>query len=176
MPPPITNDLRVLAIDPGNTESAFCFLYGDRRIGEFGKVSNEALRNTVNNAIGFPTTVVAIEMIASYGMPVGKEVFETCIQIGRLVDIVERSGVPLVLVPRLQVKLNICKSTKANDSTIRTALIDLFGPPGTKKSPGKTYGFSKDCWAALALAETVRSGDYTPYRLEENSASPSPSV
>jgi hypothetical protein len=173
MPSPLPNDLRVLAIDPGNTESAFCQLYGDRRIGDFGKVSNATLRGRVELTERFPTAVVAIEMIASYGMPVGKEVFETCIQIGRLFQL---SPLPVVFVPRLQVKLNICKSTRANDSTIRTALIDLFGPPGTKKAPGKTYGFSKDCWAALALAETVRSGDFTPYSLEENSASPSQSV
>ena len=40
---------------------------------------------------------------------------------------------------------------KAKDSNIRQALIDRFGPVGTKKNPGWFYGVSKDVWAAIAV-------------------------
>jgi hypothetical protein len=57
------------------------------------------------------------------------------------------------------VKLHLCKSTKANDASIRQALIDRYGPGkeraiGTKKAPGPLYGVKADVWAALALAVT----------------------
>jgi hypothetical protein len=110
-----------------------------------------------------PPEVVACESVASYGMAVGASVFETCFFIGELKQIVKRAELPWVQVVRLEVKLAICRSPKANDSAIRTALVDTFGAPGTKKNPGPTYGISKDIWAALALAETVRLGEYRPY-------------
>jgi len=46
-----------------------------------------------------------------------------------------------------------------NDSTIRQAMLDRYGPGrekaiGKKKSPGPLYGIRKDEWQALALAVT----------------------
>lgn len=155
----------VLAIDPGNIYTAFFFLRGDQTIGRFGKVLNSEARTVLKTAT---YDFLAVEAVASYGMAVGKEVFETCIQIGRLV---EAAPVPACLITRLEIKLAICRSPKANDSSIRTALIDAYGMPGTKKSPGKTYGITADCWAALALAETFRTGEFRPYVLAENQLS-----
>src|SRR6478736_8115754 len=86
----------VLAIDPGNVFTAYCFLQG-KRIGSFGKVPNAESRELVRAA---KYDHLVIEQIASYGMPVGREVFETCIQIGRLYA---ASKVTPVLLPRLQV-------------------------------------------------------------------------
>ena len=37
---------------------------------------------------------------------------------------------------------------------IRQALIDRFGPQGSKKNPGPTFGFGGDTWAALAVGAT----------------------
>lgn len=75
---------------------------------------------------------MVIEMIASYGMPVGKEVFDTCVWIGRFV---EASGMPTNYIYRKDEKMNICHSMRAKDSNIRQALIDRFGVVGTKKNP-----------------------------------------
>lgn len=163
MQAPIPKDSAVFAIDPGNFETAYCVLRGDRKILGFGKLPNLKFRREV-----LPlhlANYVAVEMIASYGMPVGREVFETCINIGRI-----NAQLPTTLIVRQQVKLAICKSPKANDSTIRCALIDLFGAPGKKSAPGPTYGITADCWAALALAETFRSGEFEPYTLAENAS------
>lgn len=154
----------MLAVDPGNFQTAYCLLNGDKRILGFGKLENDAFKVQFENLLKLPVppTTVAIEMIASYGLSVGASVFETCVFIGELKE-AAHGWAPVVLVPRLEVKLSICRSPKANDSTIRASLIDDFGPPGTKKSPGATFGISADVWAALALAETVRRGDFKVY-------------
>ena len=75
---------------------------------------------------------IVIEMIASYGMPVGKEVFETCVWIGKFA---EASGMKENYIYRKDEKMNLCHSMKAKDSNIRQALIDRFGVVGTKKKP-----------------------------------------
>lgn len=167
---PLTDNQTVLAIDPGNFATAYCLLRGDRKILAFDKVDNDVFRERLHNMVNAancgnsmqPPTVVACEMIQSLGMPVGASVFETCIFIGECKEIA-RGYAPWVQVVRLEVKLAICKSPKANDASIRAALLDLFGPQGTKKAPGPTFGIKADVWAALALAETVRSGEYRPY-------------
>lgn len=40
------------------------------------------------------------------------------------------------------------------DKDVRAAMIARFGPPGTKKAPGKTYKFHDDEWQALGVAVT----------------------
>lgn len=164
MPSPLNSNETVLAIDPGNFATAYCLLRGDRKIIAFNKVENSVFLEWLRNAMRLEVrpSIVACEMIASYGLSVGASVFETAVFIGECKS--EVSGyAPWVQVVRLEVKLAICRSPKANDATIRAALLDLYGAPGTKKSPGPTYGITKDVWAALALAETVRSGEYRPY-------------
>jgi hypothetical protein len=93
-----------------------------------------------------------IEMIASYGMPVGAEVFETCVYIGRLMEAFGPDRCDRLT--RIEVKSHVCHSARAKDGNIRQALIDRLGPPGTKRAPGGTYGISGDVWAALAVAVT----------------------
>lgn len=101
-----------------------------------------------------------IEMIASYGMPVGAEVFETCCWIGQFEQALAKSGEHRTQrVFRRDVKLELCNSSRAKDSNVRAALIDLYGPGkakavGLKASPGPLYGFKKDMWAALGVAVT----------------------
>lgn len=84
----------------------------------------------------FDEVKFVIEMIASYGMPVGKEVFDTCVWIGRFAERMLRFQVNEVYyIYRKDEKMNICHSMKAKDSNIRQALIDRFGEVGTKKNP-----------------------------------------
>lgn len=98
--------------------------------------------------------VLAIEMIASYGMAVGREVFETCVWIGRFLQ-TWRKPEAVKLVYRKDVKLHLCGNTRAKDPNVRQALLDKVGPQGTKKIPGPTYGVKSHAWSALAVAVTV---------------------
>lgn len=139
----------ILAIDPGCAESAWLIYEAESgNINGFGKDKNDDLFSMLNP---FLTDHLAIEMIASYGMPVGKEVFETCIWIGRYIEFFNG---PHTLIYRKDVKMHLCNSVKAKDANIRQALLDKVGPQGTKKAPGPTYGISKDVWSALAIAVT----------------------
>ena len=85
---------------------------------------------------------VVIEAIASYGMAVGAEVFETCIWIGRFYEALSQYSEP-ARVYRKDVKMNLCGQTRAKDSNIIQALKDRFGDKGTKSKPGWFYGFKK---------------------------------
>jgi hypothetical protein len=140
----------ILAIDPGTSQSAYC-IYSDNppKIGPFGKLPNEDILKLAL----LHESECAVEMIASYGMPVGEEVFETVLWIGRLIQI--RKPNVTRLIYRRDVKLHLCQHSRANDSSIRQRLIDLFGKPGTKKNPGLTYGMKADIWQAFALAVTA---------------------
>ncbi len=138
--------MRILAIDPGNIESAYLFY--DNGIKEFGKIDNENLLQALTLAHQLADHL-AIEMIASYGMPVGASVFETCVWIGRFI---ERFNGDHTKVYRKDVKMHLCGSMKAKDGNIRQALLDRYGAQGTKKNQGATYGISKDVWSALAVA------------------------
>ena len=142
-----------LAIDPGPTKSAFV-LWKDERIFFSGIVTNETLLHGIwAKQTGVHANSCAIEMIASYGMAVGREVFETCVWIGRYYEAWSgANGSRPLLIPRLAVKVHHCCSAKAKDSNIRQALIDRFGAPGTKRAPGVTYGLKADTWQAMALA------------------------
>jgi hypothetical protein len=145
----------ILAIDPGNEYSAYAILNDVLKPVDFGKVTNaemiEKLR-TMKAAGWGKITNLAIEMVACYGMPVGKEVFETCVMIGKFCEIA--GDLPIQYIYRKDEKINLCNSMKAKDCNIRQALIDRFGSVGVKKSPGWFYGVSKDVWSAIAVGVT----------------------
>lgn len=145
----------ILAIDPGNIESAYCLI--DKKTYkpiEFGKIENDEMFYIMINE---HYSKLIIEMIASYGMPVGKEVFDTCVWIGRFIEMQQQT---FDFVYRKDVKMNLCNSTKAKDSNVRQALIDRFAKhdlkngKGTKKNPDWFYGFKSDIWAAYAVGVT----------------------
>jgi hypothetical protein len=135
----------VLGIDPGTTESAWV-LWDGSRVLKAGIDSNEVLRFRLN-ARQHPHTHAAVEMVACYGMPVGREVFETCVWIGRFSEYIDAE-----FIFRRDVKLHLCNSAKAKDANIRQALLDRLGHVGTKNNPGPLYGIKSHLWAALAVA------------------------
>ena len=143
----------MIAIDPGPENSAFVVMAAGE-IEKFGIVSTLQLVDMLGYAP--PGQLAVIEMIASYGMPVGAEVFNTCVFIGRMIESVNRN---YELMFRREVKMHLCNNNHAKDSNVRQALIDKYGPGkdkaiGLKKTPGPLYGVSKDVWAALGVAVT----------------------
>lgn len=152
--------MNILAIDPGTTQSGYC-IYDGARVIESGVLSNAEMLVRVQQ---WPALRLAIEMIASYGMAVGREVFETCVWIGRFQQ-AWRSPEAIVLVYRKDVKMHLCGSPRAKDANIRQALIDMFPATGggktpqigTKAQPGPLFGVSSHAWAALAVAVTCEA-------------------
>jgi hypothetical protein len=153
--------MRILAIDPGTNQSGFVIVDNATGVVDSDIVDNDvALALVKSCAHGRAAQRLAIEMIASYGMPVGAEVFETVRWIGRFEECWWANREPTLqgaaeLIYRRDVKLHLCGSPKAKDPNIRQALLDLVGPQGTKKSPGPTYGVKSHAWAALAVAATA---------------------
>lgn len=156
----------IIAIDPGPVQSAVLWLSGGEPTGRSeGSVLMQRIWNNhdaleiLNSPMINETNpdVISIEMVASYGMPVGAEVFDTCYWAGRFAQLAHRWSVPVQLVYRKDVKMHLCNSMRAKDSNIRQALIDRYGPGkekaiGNKYDRGPCYGIKKDIWSALAVA------------------------
>ena len=138
--------MRILAIDPGTDQSGYVLTDGEK-VAYSGVLPNREILAILRGTDVADS--VAIEMIACYGMPVGRETFETCVWIGRFI---EAWNGDYELVYRKDVKLKLCGTPRAKDANIRQALIDRIGPQGTKKAPGPTYGVKSHAWAALAVA------------------------
>lgn len=150
--------MRILAVDPGNEQSAW-LIYEQRKIIMFAKEPNAELLRRLRAREFFHCDRFVVEMVASYGMAVGKEVFETCVLIGRLLELWKAHGKDEgEYMYRRNVKLALCGTARANDANIRTDLVDRWGGKdaaiGTKKAPGPLYGITKDVWSALAIAKT----------------------
>lgn len=154
--------MKVLAIDPGTTESGYVVLHGTRVV-EAGVMPNAGLLGALSTR-RFDAELLAVEMIASYGMPVGAETFETCVWIGRLVDRWEVRYVAeaWTLIPRMAVKMHVCHTSKAKDANIRQALIDRFGGPGAERKGGALAGVKSHAWAALGVAVTAMALSAAP--------------
>lgn len=142
----------ILAIDPGTTESGWCLFDGKRVVDSGVGKNSDVLADIACSPES--RKLLAIEMMSSYGMPVGREVLETCVWIGRFWQVWANSTEP-ILVYRRDVKLHLCGSARAKDGNIRQALIDKLGPVGKKASPGPLYGVKGDAWSAVAVAVTA---------------------
>lgn len=164
----------LLGIDPGTTETAYCLceVVSDLlplKICQFAKIDNEEmaevlqiiLLHCLKSAEENSNLIVAIEHLESYGMAVGKSTFETAYFIGRLTEICNQAGINVQRIYRHEEKNLICHSMKANDSTIKQALVDRFAKhpeinhgKGNKKEPDYFYGFRADCWSAFGICYT----------------------
>lgn len=149
--------MSILALDPGTTETGWVH-YGAGIVLASGVAPNDQVLQWLERRSFADAGVVAIEMIASYGMPVGREVFETCVWIGEFKHACRLHGVAVRMVYRRDVKLHLCGTPKAKDPNIWQALLDRFGGEsavGRKASPGPLYGVKSHARAALAVAVTA---------------------
>jgi len=164
----------VCAIDPGNIRSAIVYYDTEGRVlvppfGIYENVNLLGLR-------GRHADHLAIEMVASYGMPVGRDVFDTCDWIGRFIQAWDGPYSKVLRKSRWGpgpeqygeqgvypgVCMALCHNNRAKDSNIRRALLDRFPATGGGKTPqtgikgqpGPLYGVKEDVWSALAVAVT----------------------
>ena len=148
----------ILAVDPGTKTSALVMLQETAVVNAVIE-NNLSLRDRLNKWPERADDILLVEWVESFGMPVGREVFETCLWIGRFV---EAWGGPYRLLPRRHVKLELCGSSRAKDANVRQALLDSFPATGGGKTPqvgtaakqGPLYGIKSHLWSALAVAVT----------------------
>lgn len=146
----------LLAIDPGTERSGCVWLDGDGVPHHFGIFDNRDLviqvHRTRLGVADVDADDMVIEMVSSYGMPVGRETFETVYWVGRFVEAYHGEAHRIY---RKDVKLHFCDSARAKDANIWQAVLDRYGGKekavGKKKTPGPLYGITSHCRQALAL-------------------------
>jgi hypothetical protein len=180
--------MAILAIDPGTNKSGWCLLMPDGKVLAFGWSDNHALAKMIYEEHTAGTinsdTHVLIEDISNYGMPVGRDTFETVKWMGRFDTIV---GSRHQYITRPTIKAALCNDVKAKDANVRQAVIDWYGGEalaiggkkclnckgkgwtgrdhdacefchcagcGMETHKGQLYGVSSHVWSALALGIT----------------------
>ena len=156
----------IYAIDPGTEESAWVLYDPETHtVADHAIEPNPDLLERIrSHPTDEPAPLLAIEMVQSFGMPVGQEVFQTVLWTGRFV---EAWGGDWACIYRKDVKLHLCQSLRAKDKNIRQALLDRFPRTGggktpqvgIKAEPGPLYGFKSHLWSALAVAITAQEVD-----------------
>lgn len=126
----------ILAIDPGMTQSAYVE-YGGGKLGIFGKIPNMELLRNIRIWCDVPEPffdVMAIEMLACYGMEVGQSIMETCEWVGifrhafglhKAYKVYRKSQNKKLGIE--SVCMHLCKNPRAKDKNVRQAIIDRYG-------------------------------------------------
>lgn len=147
--------MRVLSVDPGSEKSGWCLL-DDGVPQVWGWDANDDLRQDFHKAggmdirYGFPPDHLAIEYIYLRGMKVYQQTIDTVLWAGRLI---EAWNGPFTLIDRKDEKMMLCGNMKADDTSIRIAIIDRFG------GPDKAIG-GKKCQTCKGKGWRGRAHDY----------------
>jgi hypothetical protein len=145
--------MRVLAIDPGEKESALVEWDGSTVLSH-RIAPNGAILDYLENPDCPDDIPLVIEWIEGYGLTVGQSVFETCRWVGEFGHAWKCWGRPVHLLSRRKVKQHLCNNVSAKDSHVGEALRHRIGEKGTKKNPGPLFGIVSHEYAALAVAVT----------------------
>lgn len=166
----------LLAIDPGTARCGVVAYSRDHEVVAAEVMCPEALLVCLRSAWWTVTDHLVIEQVGHYGtgQPAGREVFDTCVWIGRFLErwsaaqgVRGRGCEVSRLMLRGAVKVHLCGKRNATDAVVRRAILDRFPASGggatpqvgTKAEPGPLYGVKGDAWQALGLgiayAETV---------------------
>lgn len=153
----------IAAIDPGATQSAIVVwdLNQCKIVHKYLGDNEQVVLQLRHLELDY----LAIEKVASYGMPVGASVFETCFWSGEFRQIAKARDIEFEMIPRMDVKMWHCKMARAKDSNISMAIKDKYGKPGTKKFPNKYYNdatekLRRDLWQAFALLAMKLERDF----------------
>jgi len=164
----------ILAIDPGPIHSGLVRLDPQGNVLQACVLRNDLVLGVLAAEEPASATRLAIEWISSFGMPVGSEIFETCRWVGRFQQTWHAPD-NVLLIPRAEIKLALCHSSRAKDVNVRQALIDLYQPTGggncpqvgTARKPGPLHKVHSHSWSALAVgvvasARLARDGHQAP--------------
>jgi Holliday junction resolvasome RuvABC endonuclease subunit len=112
-----------LGIDPGSTETAYCRIDENYNIYKADKIPNDTLIDHQLCGVDH----IAVESIQSYGMAVGRSIFDTTYMIGRIIQKAIDLNIPYTLYPRPEYARAICGVGKINDKIVRQSLELRFG-------------------------------------------------
>lgn len=152
---------KILAIDPGNEKSGYTLIDMQTYVPiQHGKIDNDKLEELM---LELDYEHLVLEMVASYGMSVGKSVFDTVFHTGRFSGI--KTSVKYTRITRSQVKMHLLGRTSAKDTHITQFLVQRFLTTeemdrwgdygkGVKADKGYFYGFNNDIYQAYAVGVT----------------------
>lgn len=159
----------IISIDTGSESSAFvAYNEETKQLADKHILPNvELIERLKNFCKTHDVKIVLIEMSASYGMAVGMPVLMNCFIIGLFSQLFKQFDIPVKLIFRKTVKLELCGSIKGvNDSAVNITLQDMYwGQPGckTKKNINPFYNneetllndarfdMQNDIWSSLAI-------------------------
>lgn len=171
--------MKIMAIDPGTTESAYVILDNQYQILSADKVGNDVILSIIADAPGLDAVIIEdIEPRYSStdrsaaGAVMGQSTIETIKAFGRfswqaslrglMVGSIFRRDERSCLIPTKRNGLPPLPETapKHADGQIRSSLIRRFARHdkergrGTKANPDTFYGFRGDMWQAMAVGVT----------------------
>lgn len=171
--------MKIMAIDPGTTESAYVILDDQYQILSADKVGNDVVLSIIADAPGLDAVIIEdIEPRYSStdrsaaGAVMGQSTIETIKAFGRfswqaslrglMVGSIFRRDERSCLIPTKRNGLPPLPETapKHADGQIRASLIRRFARHdqergrGTKANPDTFYGFHGDMWQAMAVGVT----------------------
>ena len=169
-------DKTIVAIDPGSVHNGWVlfqsqavtpidFIAAPGTVKRMGECDEKGMVEILDALIRRQTdALLVVEMVGHYGkgMPAGKDVYDTCVWIGRLLE--HWRPKQWMKVERTPVRVHLCGSAKAKPPNVRRALLDRWPGSGggatpqigTKPKPGPLRGMVGDhMWAALAAAVSV---------------------
>lgn len=171
--------MKIMAIDPGTTESAYVILDDQYQIFSADKVGNDVILSIIADAPGLDAVIIEdIEPRYSStdrsaaGAVMGQSTIETIKAFGRfgwqaslrglMVGSIFRRDERSCLIPTKRNGLPPLPETapKHADGQIRASLIRRFARHdkergrGTKANPDTFYGFHGDMWQAMAVGVT----------------------
>lgn len=154
--------MRILGLDTGTEETGWVIYDTESHtVPQMGIDDNSFVLSEVVGSNEYD--VASLEMVASYGMPVGATTFETVYWIGRFAERAEALGKKTFrYYKKKDVNPAICFTPNVKDNHIRRAILDMFPKTGggsepsigTKKNQGVLYGIKSHIFPALAVALT----------------------
>lgn len=170
--------MRILAVDPGTTQSAYCGMGEDYMPIAAAKVDNRKIIELIELG-GYDALVIECMEPRTLNVRtgernappqrIGAETYETCYWIGRYMEAALRRDMDVHRVLRGEEKSRIIPTKKNRlpplpqdapkgaDARIRAALIQRFARFDKKNGRGRAnakdvfYGFRADMWSAFAV-------------------------
>ena len=119
--------MNILGVDPGPDKTAFVLYdfdtvdYKRSRVPAWSNdCPNEELFDRFSK---LEIDRVACESIVCYGKAVGRTTFETAYMVGRVQQWADERGIPNDIVSNPEIRLQLCRTSRAGDSESRRAVL-----------------------------------------------------